>query len=145
MPARAALKLGENVRDRAIVMGGLVGLAILEIGRVQVRRSGVVIIEALVPQRFEIEKMSGIFLDRPFAVMLSGKDFGWQSADGIGQAFRRAPEPLQKFGRRLAPRPSSNLRSNQRRCVIREYSHKGHNGSRRFCCLKSPALLCAPL
>ena len=43
-------EVGENVRDRTIVMGGFVGLAILKIGRVKLRSACVVIIEALVPQ-----------------------------------------------------------------------------------------------
>ena len=85
-------------------MGGLVGFAILEIGGVQLRRAGVVIIEPLVPQRFEIQEVSGIFLDRPFAFGLSGEDFGRQSAHGFGQAFRGSAKPLEKFGRRVRSR-----------------------------------------
>src|SRR5688500_8589100 len=43
-------KFGENLRDRAIVMGSLVRLAVLEIGCVQVGGAGVVIIQSLLPQ-----------------------------------------------------------------------------------------------
>ena len=44
-------------------MGGLVRFAVFQIGWMQLRRAGLVVIKPLVPQRFEIEKVSGIFLD----------------------------------------------------------------------------------
>ena len=100
-PAAGGAEAGENVRDGAVVMGGFVRLAILKIGCVQFGSAGVVIIEPLVPERFEIKEMPGIFLDRPFAVSPANQDFGRQSTNGIGQAFRRAPEPLQEFGSSL--------------------------------------------
>jgi hypothetical protein len=40
-------KIGENVRDVAVVMAGLVGLAIFEVGRMQLGSTRVVIIETL--------------------------------------------------------------------------------------------------
>jgi hypothetical protein len=95
--ARGA-KICENLRDRAIVMGGLVCFAILEIGRVQLRGPGVVIIQPQVPQRFEIEKVTGIFLDGPLALAPPGQDLRRQPANSTSQPFRREAEPFQKFG-----------------------------------------------
>ena len=57
-------------------MGGRVGLAVLEIGGMQLRGAGIVIIEPLFPQRFEIGEVSGVLLDRPLALRLSGEDIG---------------------------------------------------------------------
>ena len=88
MPRRAAAK---SVRMSEI---GLLLWAVsfdFEIGRVQLRSAGVVIIEPLVPQRFEIEQVSRVFLDRPFSFVLSREDFGQQSAHRFGQTDRRAP------------------------------------------------------
>ena len=79
-------------------MGGFVCLAILEIGRVQLRCACVVIVQPLVPQRFEIQEVSGIFLDRPFALGPAGEEFWWQSVDRLDEAFRHASKSLQKFG-----------------------------------------------
>ncbi len=76
-------------------MAGFVGFAILEIGGVEIGGAGLIIIEALVPERFEIKKMSGVFLDRPFVAAPARKSFARQPADGIGQPFRRFPEPFQ--------------------------------------------------
>jgi hypothetical protein len=106
--ARGA-KRSEKVGDRAMVMRGLVRLAILEIGRGQLRSAVVVIVQPRLPQRFEIEEMSGILLDGPLALVLAGENFGRQSANGIGQAFRRAPEPLEKFGSRTRPKTELEL------------------------------------
>ena len=78
-------------------MGALVRFAILEIGRVQFGGAGVVIIQAQVPQRFEIGKVTGIFLDRPLPFWLPGEHLWRQSANRIGQAFRREPKPFQNF------------------------------------------------
>ena len=63
--APGGAKAREQVGDGAIVMGGFVRFAILEIGRVQFGGAGVVIIQPQVPQRFQIEKVTDIFLDRP--------------------------------------------------------------------------------
>jgi hypothetical protein len=64
-------EVSEDVGNRAVVMGGRVRFAVLKIGGMKLSGAGVIIIEALVPQRFKIEEMSGIFLDRPLAFMLS--------------------------------------------------------------------------
>jgi hypothetical protein len=89
----------EDVGDRTIVVSGVMGLAILEIGWVQLGSARVVIIEPLVPQRFEIEEMAGIFLDRPLALVLSRQHFWRQSADGAGEACGRTSQAFEKFGR----------------------------------------------
>ena len=69
--------------------------------------------------------MSGIFLDRPLALVPPREDFGRQSADGLGQAFRRAPEPLQKFGRRIRTEAELKLAVDQRRGVAMPPTNRG--------------------
>ena len=80
-------------------MMGFVGLAVFQVGGVKCNSAGGVIVEALLPERLEIEKVAGVFLDRPFAVRLSGEDFGRESADGGAQPVRRLPETLKKLRR----------------------------------------------
>src|SRR5438045_2129021 len=76
-------EVGENIGDRAIVMASFVGLAIFKIGWMQLGSAGVVIVEAPFPERLEVEKVAGVFLDGPFAVVAPGKDFGRHSADRV--------------------------------------------------------------
>jgi len=101
-------EVGQNIRDGAIVMAGFVGLAIFKVGGMQLGSARIVIIETLFPERLEIEEVAGVFLDRPFAVTASGKDFGRQSADRISQAFRSSPKSFQKF--RSCVRPEAELK-----------------------------------
>ena len=96
--AAGRAEVRENTRDRAIVMPGFVRLAVLQIGRVQLRRALVVIIEPLLPQRFEVRQVSRIFLDGPLAFAPTREDFERQSAHEAGEAFWRTPQALQKFG-----------------------------------------------
>ena len=96
--ATGGSEVGQDLRDRAIVMGGLVCFAILQIGRVQLGGACVVIIQAQGPQRFEIKKVANIFLDGPLAVALPGQGCTRQSANGLSQPFRRAPKSFHEFG-----------------------------------------------
>lgn len=61
---RASLaETGQNVVDRASVVTGLVRAAVLQVRGAESRSACVEIIEPLIPQRFEIEKMARVFLD----------------------------------------------------------------------------------
>ncbi len=89
----------EDFGDRAIVVGGFVRFSVLEIGGMQLGGAGVVIVETLVPERFEVEEMAGVFLDGPFSVGAVREDFRRQVAHGGGEAFRCASQSLEKGGR----------------------------------------------
>ena len=80
-------------------MGGFVGFAVFQVGGMKRAGAGGVIVEALFPERFEIEKVSGVFLDRPFAVALSREDFGREAVNGIREPVRRLPKTLEKLRR----------------------------------------------
>jgi hypothetical protein len=120
--AAHSAEVRENVGNWPIIVGGLVCFPILEIGRVQLGRAGVVIVEALVPQRFQVEEMARIFLDRPLAIAPFGEDFDRQAAHRAGQALRCRAKPFQKFRSSLraeaqfkfAIEPASRCHSEQR-------------------------------
>jgi hypothetical protein len=75
-----------------------VGFAIFEIGGMKRFGAASVIVEALVPERFEIEKVAGIFLDRPFIVVAFGQSFGSEAVDGGSEAVGCGTEAVENFG-----------------------------------------------
>lgn len=121
-------EVGQNIRDRAVVMAGFVGFAIFKVGGMQLGSADIVIIETLFPERLEIEEVASVFLDRPFAVMASSKDFGRQFADGIGQAFRSSPKSFQKLRSCVRPKAEFKL-------AVEPASCRRHSPSQPICAI----------
>ena len=80
-----------------IVVVGFVGLAILEIGGVQSLSAPGVIVETLIPEPFEIEKVADVFLDRPFVVVTFGEGLRGKTFDGGSEAIGRAAKAFENF------------------------------------------------
>ena len=80
----------------------------------QLRRTGVVVVQPLLRERFKIQKMACIFLDRPFVIRPAGEGFRRHSDYGSSKPIRRLPQALEQCGPASGARPSSNVRSNHR-------------------------------
>ena len=93
-----AAELGEDVRDWTVIVPRFVRSAVFQIGGMQLRHALVIIIKPLFPKRFEIEEVSGVFLDRPFVILATRQRFARQSLDSSGEPVRRAPQPLEQCG-----------------------------------------------
>ena len=88
----------QNFGDPPIVVGGFVSFAVLEIGGVKCFSAAGVIVEALVPERFEVEEVAGVFLDRPFVIAAFGQDFAREAVDGGSEAVGGGAEAIENFG-----------------------------------------------
>ena len=73
----------EQIRKRPLVVARLMSLAVVEVGGAEDRRAAIEVLEALFPQRLEVEQVAGMLLNRPAAA-------GPVHEHGRGQI----PEPL---------------------------------------------------
>jgi len=70
-------------------VAGFVRPAVLEVRSAQRHRAVAEVIEPEVPQRFEIEKVPGIFLDGPLAVLATRQECVRHFAHRCGESLRR--------------------------------------------------------
>src|SRR5215813_3123532 len=94
-------KAAKDRIQRMIVMVALIGLAIGHIGRVQDLRSAFVFVQPSHHKRFEVQKVSSVFLNGPTLTIAAGENFGSERLQSIFKACRRTTDALNHFGKQL--------------------------------------------
>ena len=104
---------GQQVIDGAGVVIRLVSLTILEVGRMKDGDAGVEVIQPLLPERFQIEKVADILLDRPGVPDADGQPLFRNPSDLSFEPIRKLRSLPRIGGNAEAGRPRSNLRSKE--------------------------------
>jgi len=97
-------QIPEEVPDPAIVVTGLAGLAVGQIRRGKIGRARQEVADPGVPERFEVEQMTGMLLDGPLPRVVPDERLAGQVPqelfDARGRAAEANPQVRIKFDRK---------------------------------------------
>lgn len=87
-------KIEQNSFEFVLVVICIVCLGVLQVGWTQRRRAKAKIQNTTVPQFFQVEQMSGVFLNRPFAARLGNQTAVGYIVQALFKTSRRTTQPL---------------------------------------------------